>query len=493
MAVLKRGAVALATLLVCIAAVGAQAPPAAHAHRDIATYVPEAQIAFDRGLVMLYAFNVGEARAAFRAAEAADPHAVLAYVGEAVAETIDINRPASPDGEARAAAAVARGRAAAADAAGADRALYAAVAARFDMRRPEKDRFTAFFQALQSYTDAHPSDAMGATLAAYAGYNATGALTQGAADDLTAEARTIIADLDRALELDPDDLGAHHLRIHVWEEAHRPERALPDADYLASLTYEPGESHLEHVAGHVYDRLGDYPRMVAVNERACDSDATYFRRGRGDGQDYLRGYHDHNVDFVLYGLTTLGLDAQARAYAARESLYGREIVALREHDDRGVLDLLGDAITPLRVIAEARAGNLDAAREDLAGLRSRGGSEADLDLMTAAVARAAHDDRAAVAAYRAALAAQGTFLGDPKTHWWVPIGEGLGATLLEGHAAAEAERVFRAELARYPNDPRLEYGLAEALAAQGKDGTAARDAYLTDWKGEKPLTLGDLG
>lgn len=500
MAVLTRRTIALAVLAVCCAAgrpdlpTGEASPSiVARAHWEIATSSPSAQAAFDRGLVMLYAFNAGEARAAFRSAERADARAVLPYVGEALAETIDINRPTTPEGERRAADALARGRPAAAAATPDDRALYAAAAARFDTARSQKQRFTAFFTMLQAFAQAHPSDGTASTLAAYAGYNATGVLTQGSADDLTADAQTIAADLDRALGVDPGDVGAHHLRIHFWEEAHRPERALADANVLAGLQYDPGESHLEHMAGHIYDRLGEYAQMVAVNESACANDAAYFGQGRDDAQDVMRGYHEHNVDFVLYGLTTLGLNAPARAFAAHETLYSREIVALREHDDRGVLALLGDAVTPLRVIAEARAGDLEAARKDLAGLPAHGGGTGESDLAAAAVARAAHDDAAALAAYRKALAAQGAFLGDPKAHWWAPPGEGLGATLLEARNAPEAERTFRVELSRYPNDPRLEFGLAEALAAQGKDDSAARNAYRGEWKGEKPLTLGDLG
>jgi len=471
----------------------AQAPLVAGAHREIATAVPAAQIAFDRGLVMLYAFNIGGARQAFRAAEAIDSGATLAYFGEAVAETVDINRPTTPDGERRGADAIARGRAAAAAGSADERALFETAALRFDQRRSQKERFSAYFRALQAYADAHPSDGMASTLAAYAGWNATDLLTQGAADDLTADAQVLAADLDRSLALDPNDLGAHHLRIHFWEQAHHPERALSDANFLASLSYDPGESHLPHMAGHIYDRLGDYLQMVAVNRVACANDEVYFSQGHGDGQTYMQSYHAHDVDFVLYGLTTIGRNADAAAFAARDSDYGREVVALRLHDNRGVLGLLGDAITTKRVIAEARSGDVDGARKDLAGLAAIGKNETDLDIATAVVARAGHDDAAAIAAYRKAQVAAGSDLGDPKTHWWTPIAEGLGATLLEAHQPADAERVFRDELARYPNDPRLEFGLAQALVAQGKDDTIPRNAYLAGWKGEKPLELADLG
>jgi hypothetical protein len=471
----------------------AQTATLARAHRAIATSVPAAQADFDRGLVMMYAFNVGEAVLAFRAAETADPHATLAYFGEAVAETIDINEPTTPDGERRGVAAIARGRVAAAAGPADERALFDAAAIRFDQHRSAKARFRGFFEALQADADAHPDDGMASTLAAYAGWNATDLLTSGPDDALTSDAQTMAADLDRALALDPDDLGARHLRIHFWEQADHPERALADADYLAGRTYENGESHLEHMAGHIYDRLGAYREMIAVNRGACANDERYFAQGNGDGQRYMQSYHEHDVDFVLYGLTTLGRNAEARAFAAHESTYSRELVAARVHDDRGVLELLGAAITPLRVIAEARAGDLADARKDLASLAGGTASDTEIDIASAIVARAAHDDAGAIAAYRKARAAAGAYLGDPKGHWWTPIGEGLGAALLDANQPGEAERVFAAELERYPNDPHLEFGLAEALAAQGKDDAAARAAYRRDWAGDRPLTRGDLG
>jgi hypothetical protein len=53
--------------------------------------------------------------------------------------------------------------------------------------------------------------------------------------------------------------------------------------------------------------------------------------------------------------------------------------------------------------------------------------------------------------------------------------------------------VFAAELKRFPNDPHLEWGLAQALAAQGKDDSVPRAAYRAHWKGTRDLTLDDLG
>ena len=72
-------------------------------------------------------------------------------------------------------------------------------------------------------------------------------------------------------------------------------------------------------------------------------------------------------------------------------------------------------------------------------------------------------------------------------------GEGYGAALLASDKPALAETVFAAELKRFPNDPHLEWGLARALAAQGKDDAVPRAAYRAHWKGPRDLTLDDLG
>jgi len=66
------------------------------------------------------------------------------------------------------------------------------------------------------------------------------------------------------------------------------------------------------------------------------------------------------------------------------------------------------------------------------------------------------------------------------------------AILLESGEAGEAEAAFRRELVRFPGDPRLEFGLAEALKAQNKDDTAVRAAAAAGWKGDRPLSRADL-
>jgi tetratricopeptide (TPR) repeat protein len=309
----------------------------------------------------------------------------------------------------------------------------------------------------------------------------------------------MLADLDDALKLEPTSLGAHHLRIHLLEELRRAQEAVPDADALSSYGYPPGTSHLPHMAGHIWARVGEYARLVDDNERAVANDKAWFAQGDGAGQHYMRNYHDHDVDFVLYGLTTVGRNDDARAFAKSEDASMQLKTALRLHDDARVAELVkagggGGSFAIAGVIAAARRGDAAAVRAAIANVvveMNGGAGSAMLDAMSAL---AKHDDAARAAAYaRAYNATKNSLPGDPKNSWQTPIGEGYAAALLALGKAADAEKIFAAELKRFPNDPHLEWGLAEALKAQGKDDAGPRAAYASHWKGTRDLTLADLG
>jgi predicted Zn-dependent protease len=57
--------------------------------------------------------------------------------------------------------------------------------------------------------------------------------------------------------------------------------------------------------------------------------------------------------------------------------------------------------------------------------------------------------------------------------WYYPVRESLGAVLLNAGRAQEAERVFREDLKRTPENPWSLRGLADALRAQRSDREAA--------------------
>lgn len=66
---------------------------------------------------------------------------------------------------------------------------------------------------------------------------------------------------------------------------------------------------------------------------------------------------------------------------------------------------------------------------------------------------------------------------DEPPGWMQPVRHALGALLLAGDQAAEAESVYRADLVRHPKNAWSLLGLKQALEKQGKD-TQAIDAVV---------------
>ena len=56
--------------------------------------------------------------------------------------------------------------------------------------------------------------------------------------------------------------------------------------------------------------------------------------------------------------------------------------------------------------------------------------------------------------------------------WYFPVRQALGAVLLTGGRAAEAEAVYREDLVRNPENGWSLHGLAQSLRAQGRGAEA---------------------
>ena len=62
-------------------------------HLQVTTQVPKAQVFFDQGLRLLYAFNHQESRRAFQQAARLDPTLAMAHWGEAMTLAPNLNAP----------------------------------------------------------------------------------------------------------------------------------------------------------------------------------------------------------------------------------------------------------------------------------------------------------------------------------------------------------------------------------------------------------------
>ena len=76
---------------------------------------------------------------------------------------------------------------------------------------------------------------------------------------------------------------------------------------------------------------------------------------------------------------------------------------------------------------------------------------------------------AAIARFREAIAVEDGLKSDEPPGWILPVRHSLGATLMNAQRYAEAEQVYRDDLARLPNNGWSLFGLARSLRLQKKN------------------------
>ena len=116
--------------------------------------------------------------------------------------------------------------------------------------------------------------------------------------------------------------------------------------------------------------------------------------------------------------------------------------------------------------------------------------------LNARLAAARGDRKAAVGFLRQAVAAEDALAYDEPPGWYHPLSrESLGGALMLDGRHAEAEQVFREDLARNRRNGRSLFGLAESLKAQGKTREAelVRREFERAWRNaDTQLRIEDL-
>lgn len=480
---------------------------------------PLAQRYFDQGLRWFWAFNHAESIRSFREGERIDSTCAMCAWGIALASGPNINAAMEPGALDTARAAIARAQRAAANGSLREQRLITALAARYASSDPaDRQRLdTAYANALSQLASANPNDDEVRTLYADALMNLSPWNYWNADGTARPATPVLLGELEAVMTRNTNHPGACHLFIHAIE-ARDPARGVPCAERLAALM--PGAGHLVHMPGHIYIRVGRYADALRANEHAVHADESFFEGAKLPKRGlYGSGYYPHNYHFLSFAASMLGASSIA-IENAQKAARGVDPKIARENP-------WIEAITPIAywtLVTFGKWNDILAAPLPNADLRftvamayyARGmafsakarwaEARAALDTVTAiseafpagenklalqiaehalageiALRREAVGE--AVREFRAAVAVEDKLAYSEPPTWYYPMRHSLGKALLLAGRFGEAEKVYREDLARFPENGWSLYGLYRSLAKQGKRAQAAdaKRRFLVAW------------
>ena len=506
-------------------------------HHPIATKNEEAQLYFDQGITLIYAFNHEEAARAFQRASELDSSSPMPLWGIALAVGPNYNMDVDAEREKLGYETAQKAQKLAANAPQVEKDYVAALVTRYsgDANPDYKKLSRDFAAAMKALSEKYPDDLDAATLYAESLMNLNPWKLWSHDGKPGENTEEIVRVLESVLARDPNHAGANHYYIHAVEASPNPERALPSAHRLDNLVPQAG--HLVHMPAHIYERTGFYELAARNNEEAAKVDRAYALKAEREGTLYDLMYHSHNEHFLAMAASMAGNYAQAKqaadALAARLMPHAKMMPMLDAFimtpiwvDTRfGKWDTILARPEPFkelqdthamwrysRAISYAVGGKIDAAEKERAlfaqeaaafppdamlGEQNKANAVLGVasHVIEARIAAAQGQRDVAISHWKKAVEIQDTLNYDEPADWYYPVRESLGAALLTAGKAADAESVFREDLHQNPRNPRSLFGLREALRAQGKeaDATWVDRQFKETWKdADTTLTLAAL-
>jgi len=469
--------------------------------RPISSSNAAAKAYFDQGFQLMYAFAKVEAGRSFREAQKRDSNCAICHWGEAWAWGPYVNGRMTTQHATRAYAAIQKAVALSDHASPKERAFIEAMAVRYVERfdpATQAGQDLAYAQAMGRVAEAYPDDLDAATLYAEALFLLLP--RPGMFDLENPTVSRLLRVLEGALKHDIRHPGACHLYIHTTELTTQPERAVPCAEHLGDSI--PGASHINHMPAHTWTRVGRWGDAVRASLQAWQSDQ---RAASGQG---FATYPAHDLQMLAFaasmdgqgslamqagrGLRTLTRDPMYHALTLVR--FGRfdEISGLGE---RPADDVSGGVWDFAQGYAQLRRSDAAAARRHLDRVLTVAASSKAVfkihpaktllgtlgGILEGEINRASGDLTTALAAFERAVSFEALLIiDDPQPlpfsarHW-------LGASLLDAKRFADAERVYREDLARYPHNGWSLLGLQQALKGQGKASAAVDDDLRRSW------------
>jgi tetratricopeptide (TPR) repeat protein len=460
---------------------------------------PEAQKTFEKGVALQHSFWYEEAEKTFVATEKQDPKCAMAYWGEAMSLWHELWDHPNEDAIKRGSAALKKAEAAKAPTER-ERDYIQALSA-FYSNSDTMDhhaRAVAYSAAMAKVYQKYPEDHEAAA------FYALSLLASEPEGDTTFDNRKQAgAILEKLFAEEPNHPGIAHYMIHAYDKPQLAQLGLPAAQRYAAIA--PSAPHAVHMPSHIFARVGDWPDSIKSNlaSIAATRKATEMHMG-GEGHQF------HAMDFLIYAYLQSGReedalkvieevktmpamsmggigDMQAFGMSKFPAMYALELHRWRDAAGLAVIAKAepGDRAYTYwaKAIGSARAGNLAAAKSDLAQVdvirkEYAAGKNTYLAEYTemlyqeasAWVLHAGGKDEEATAALRKAADHEDA-VGEEQTS--IPAREMLADMLMEMKRPEMALAEYQGDLKFNPKRFNGLYGAAQAAEMAGQASKAA--------------------
>lgn len=477
----------------------------------VSTQNDMAQKFFNQGLRLTYGFNHAEAHRSFMEASRLDPDLAMAYWGQAYVLGPNINDPAPDDDrKTKANEAIAKALELSVNSTQKEQDLINALNHRYstNLTTDIQDLNLAYMEAMSKVANTYTSDSDIQTLYAASVMNTVPWNYWDKSGKPSANIPEAKAALEKAIELDPNNPGAHHYYIHMVELP-KPDLAVPSAEKLGTLM--PSAGHLVHMPSHIYIRVGRYKDAVIANQKAIVADEDYISQCYAQGM-YPLGYYPHNIHFLwsassLLGASEIAIDAAKKTAEKVPVGEMRDLHFLQNFASTPLLAYTrfgkwNDILTTpkpnseikhlsliwhyTRGIAFIRKHNIIEAEEELQAI-SVLIKDPDMETNLATgfdsgttIAKLAYEVVAgeleaekgnldsAISHLEKAVEIEDNLVYNEPSEWHIPPRQNLGAVLLKAEQYEEAEKVYKQDLENLRQNGWSLIGLHKSLLAQDK-------------------------
>lgn len=472
--------------------------------RPISSDSEIAQIYFNQGFQMMYAFTKEDAARSFIEAQKADPKCAICFWGEAWSWGSYLNGRMRDDEAPRAYAAIQKAVELAGKGHSSEKEndFIQAMSVRYAEEYNSDTQAaldSAYAMAMKEVAEKYPNDLDAGTFYAEALFLLEP--RRGYRDINDPDVQKLHAELERVLELDIKHPGACHLYIHATESTTDPGKAESCAEFIG--TSIPGASHINHMPSHTWNEIGRWGDAVRANIMAWHSDQ---KEAVGEG---FAIYPSHNLHMLAFAASMDGQSGVA-------TQAGRDYTKLTGNNMYEVLTLVrfGRFDEVLRVTerpahevhggmwdfsmgyARLKEGDISMAENylkkvlevaDTSNARFRFHSADRLlgtvgGILEGEIHLSKGDTLAAISSFeRAVMLDDSLDYDEPEPlpfaarHW-------LGAALLDYGEFEQAEEVFRDELLDHPNNGWSYFGLLQALEGQGKEDKELEAVFEESWE-----------